>query len=381
MHNLRFDISMNKDRKLALILIVLLVFSLLLSGVNLLQKLGIWQKIELSRFLPQSIKTITRVETTQKVISEESGVIEVVEKASPSVVSVLEKAVVFDLFRGPVIEESSIGTGFAVESDLVVTNRHVVADKDAEYTVVTKDGDKLKVINIYRDSLNDLALLKVQDGNLPSLELGDSDILKVGQTVVAIGNALGRFSNTVTKGVVSGIGRGITATSGLGSYQRLEDVIQTDAALSPGNSGGPLLNLSSQVIGVNVAVTEQGENIGFAIPSNLVSELVENFLANKKISRPFLGVNYNVVTAEMASAQGLPEGVFIVKVVSGSAADKAGVKPNDIITHVGGIKINSENTLASLILKHKVGEKVELSIWRNGKEIELETVLQEAPEE
>ncbi|MBM4401709.1 MAG: trypsin-like peptidase domain-containing protein [Candidatus Cloacimonetes bacterium] len=322
-----------------------------------------------------------KIEKTQTVVEEESAVIDVVGKASPSVVSVLEKSVVFDFFRGPVSREASIGTGFAIEKDVIVTNRHVVSDTNASYTVVDNDGNRYTVLQVSRDPLNDLAILKIQDGEFPVLTMGDSDVIRVGQTVIAIGNALGRFANTVTKGVVSGIGRGITASSGLGQYQQLEDVIQTDAALNPGNSGGPLLNLSGQVIGVSVAIGQGTENIGFAIPVNYVKELYENFKQGKLTSRPYLGVYHITITKDIAEEQNLPEGAFVRDVVLGSAADEAGIKPNDIITAIDGQKVSTDNNLGKLILKHNVGDKVKLAIWRNEKTLTLTATLKEAPVE
>lgn len=373
---------MSTSKRFGLLLIVILGISLLSYGVDLVRNL------DLQKLLP-TLQVNTRVETLEKlrVTEEESAVISVVEKASPAVVSVVEKSVVFDLFSGPRLAESSIGTGFAVEKDIVVTNKHVVATDSAEYTVVSDgqeesdEGQKYAVVKIYRDPLNDLALLKIENGDLPTLPLGDSDQIKVGQTAIAIGNALGRFSNTVTKGVISGIGRGITAQSGFfGQTEVLEDVIQTDAALNPGNSGGPLLNLAGEVIGVNVAIGQGSENIGFAIPVNRVKTLIENFKENKKISRPFLGISYQMVSEDIADLRGLVEGAFVQEVIEGSGADEAGVRPNDIITHIGEVRINEKNSLGREILKHQVGDEVVLKIWRNGKELELRAKLKEAPE-
>lgn len=356
---------MQTSKRLAQFLIILLLLGGLAYGLDVVSKFDFSNKIE----------------KTQTVVEEESAVIDVVEKASPSVVSVLEKSVVYDFFRGPVSQEASIGTGFVIEKDTIVTNRHVVADTKASYTVVNNDGNRYPVLQVSRDPLNDLAILKIENGNFPVLTMGDSDVIKVGQTVIAIGNALGRFANTVTKGVVSGIGRGITASSGLGQYQQIEDVIQTDAALNPGNSGGPLLNLSGQVIGVNVAIGQGTENIGFAIPVNYVKELYANFKEGKLVSRSYLGVYHITITKGIAKEQNLPEGAFVRDVVLGSAADEAGVKPNDIITAIGETKITQENTLGKVILQHKVGDKVALTVWRNEKIMTLIATLKEAPVE
>ena len=363
---------MSTSKRLAQILIILLLVGGITYGFDAAKN------IDFPQILPQ-IRRAETIKKTQTVVEEESAVIDVVEKASPSVVSVLEKSVVFDFFRGPVSQEASIGTGFVIEKDMILTNRHVVSDTNASYTVVDNDGNRYPVLQISRDPLNDLAVLKIENGEFPVLTMGDSDVIKVGQTVIAIGNALGRFANTVTKGVVSGIGRGITASSGLGQYQQLEDVIQTDAALNPGNSGGPLLNLSGQVVGVNVAMGQGTENIGFAIPVNRAKELYDNFKDGKLTSRPYLGVYHITITQDIAKEQNLPEGAFVRDVVLGSSADEAGVKPNDIITAIDKTKITQENTLGKVILQHKAGDKVKLTIWRNEKELILTVILKEAP--
>lgn len=377
---------MSTSRKLGLLLIVIILIALLGSAADWIGRL------DLSEGLSQFLEQRTRIETVQKITEEQSATIDVVKNASPAVVSVIEKSIIFDLFTGPRLAENSIGTGFAVEKDIIVTNKHVVSDTGAEYTVVAEtskdnqEGKKYTVTQIYRDPLNDVAILKINlpvaDAGLPTLTLGDSDKIQVGQTVIAIGNALGRFTNTVTKGIVSGIGRGITAQSGLfGQTEILEDVIQTDAALNPGNSGGPLLNLSGEVIGVNVAISQGTENIGFAIPVNRVKDVIESFKQNKKISRPFLGIEYQIVTKDIADLRGLVEGAFVVSVVAGSAADEAGLQRNDILTKIDSKNINEGNPLSKEILKYKVGDKVTLTIWRNGKTLEVTATLKEAPEE
>lgn len=320
--------------------------------------------------------TTAPLKETYKVVDEESATIAVVESTSPSVVSVLEKSVSYNLFNGPQLQESSIGTGFAVAKDIVVSNRHVVSDTDATYSVVDSDGDKLDVVDIYRDPLNDLALLKISDGDFTPIELGDSDVVRVGQTVIAIGNALGRFSNSVTKGIISGVGRGITASGSISQFQEeIENVLQTDAALNPGNSGGPLLNIAGQVIGVNVAVGVQTENIGFAIPVNTVKELISDYQSGVDRRKPFLGIEYVVITPEFAQNSDLPEGVLVRSVVSDSAADEAGVKINDVITAIDQTNISDSTSLASIIKGYKVNDKVKLSVWRNGQTLELTAQL------
>jgi len=316
-----------------------------------------------------------------KVVDEESATIEAVEKASPSVVSVVEQSVSFNFFTGPQSREASIGTGFIAGEGLIITNKHVVSDTGAKYSVLDNDGNSHPVSKIYRDPLNDLAIMEIEDDNLESLELGDSDSIKVGQTVVAIGNALGRFSNTVTKGVVSGVGRGITAGSYLGQYQQeIEDVIQTDAALNPGNSGGPLLNLGGQVIGVNVAISEGSQNIGFAIPVNRVRDLIDDFIAGVERARPYLGVSYVMITDELANQSAYPVGALIRGVVDGGAADVAGIKVNDVITMIDGKELGDNYPLVEVIKKHKVGDTIEVKLWRDGKDMIFSLELGAAPQ-
>lgn len=251
----------------------------------------------------------------------EEQIINSSEKASKSVVTVaikkkqrmisMEDLFGFDFFgfqpRRPSREveeeeiQKDIGTGFVVaENGLVVTNKHVVSDLEAEYIVINANDEEFKVGKIYRDPTNDLAILNVEELNLSGLELGDSDELKVGQSVIAIGTALGEFRHTVTTGVISGLGRGIEAGDIFGSREFLEGVIQTDAAINPGNSGGPLLNSKGEVIGVNVAVSANAQNIGFAIPINVVKASLDNFNKTGQFDRPLLGIRYQMITEKSA---------------------------------------------------------------------------------
>ena len=337
----------------------------------------------------------------QRVLTEESVVIEVAEKVSPSVVTVgiTKTQKILDLFewdpfmdpfgffRQPSGREEKIkqdiGTGFVIAKDgLIVTNKHVVADTNAKYRVITKDDKEYEVKKIYRDPANDLAILKIEASGLNPVELGDSDKLKVGQFVIAIGTALGEFRHTVTTGVISGLGRGITAGSPFEGYvERLDNVIQTDAAINPGNSGGPLLNSAGQVIGVNVAVAAEGQNIGFALPINLVKETLANFEKTGRFERAFLGVRYRMISQDLALLNDVPQGAYIVEVVSGSPAEKAGIKQGDIITKLDGQPVREKDGgLAKLIAGKKIGDRVRLTIWREGEERETEAVLEESNE-
>lgn len=323
----------------------------------------------------------------QKVLREESVVIFVAEQASPSVVTVsvtaqrqtiepffLDPFGMFSVPRQGRPEEvkQDIGTGFVVEGGLVVTNKHVVAEPNAKYRVITKDDKELEVRKIYRDPVNDLAILQVDPPAgeaLPALELGDSDGLKVGQFVIAIGTALGEFRHTVTTGVVSGLGRGVEAGDPFGGFvERLDNVIQTDAAINPGNSGGPLLNSAGQVIGVNVAVAGEAENIGFAIPINVIKDSLQNFEDTGQFNRAFLGVRYRMLPRETALLNDVPEGAFIVEVVSNSPASKAGIKEGDILTKMDGqaIKEDQKGGLAEMISRKRVGDSSDLEVYRDG---------------
>lgn len=324
-----------------------------------------------------------------KIVSEESLVIDAVKNTSPSVVTVgikkTQKVVtnpfnqLFDPFgffgnqrQAPQIQEQNIeqdiGTGFVVSDDgLVVTNKHVVSDTEAEYKLIASDNKEYKVENIYRDPSLDMAILKVSNSDLKPIDLGDSDNLQVGQFVIAIGTALGEFRNTVTTGVVSGLGRGITAGDGFYSSEKLDNVIQTDAAINPGNSGGPLLNSEGQVIGVNVATSAGADNISFAIPINVVKEAIDNFNKTGKFDRAFLGVSYKMISRDLAVMNEIPEGAYIVEVSEDSAADKAGIKAGDILMTFDGQKISDEDGgLAKMIGQHKIGDKIQVELWRDG---------------
>jgi serine protease Do len=334
--------------------------------------------------------------TQQKVLNEESVVIDVVEEVGPSVVTInIEKeqssspltiefgpfGFFFPQSEGETQKiEQNIGSGFIISKDgLVVTNKHVVEETQATYKVITKDDQTYEVQNIFRDPVNDLAILKIEANNLQPVEMGDSDKLKVGQFVIAIGTALGEFKNTVTTGVVSGLGRGITAGSALEGYtERLDNVIQTDAAINPGNSGGPLLNSFGQVIGINVAIASGGENIGFAIPINIIKEAIDNFNKTGQFDRPFLGIYYQMISRDIALMNDVPQGAYVVEIVADGPADKAGVKVGDIITQFDGQRVEDE--LNELISQKKVGDKVKLNLWRDGQELEVNVVLQSTAE-
>jgi S1-C subfamily serine protease len=233
-------------------------------------------------------------------------------------------------------------------------------------------------VKITKDPANDLAIIKIDAKGLTPIEMGDSDTIKVGQFAIAIGTALGEFRHTVTTGVISGLGRGITAGSAYeGFVERLDNVIQTDAAINPGNSGGPLLNSIGQAVAVNVAVAQGAQNIGFAIPINVVKKGLEQFNNNGAFaSKPFLGVQYQMISKQSALMNEVPQGAYVAEVVPGSPAEKAGIKVDDIITELNGQKISdNKDGLAGVIATLKASDTVTVKIWRDGKVLEVTTTL------
>jgi len=354
--------------------------------------------------------------------TSESRVVRAVEKANPAVVSIVITKDVpimerffeevpgrqFDPFgdffgtpfsfqvprfrqNGTQKQEVGGGSGFLVSSDgMIVTNRHVVDQSDVEYTVFLNDGTKFDAEILARDPANDLAVLSIGGTDLPHLSLADSDDLKVGQSVIAIGNALAEFRNTVSVGIISGLARSITAGNGAGQSEQLEDIIQTDAAINPGNSGGPLLNLNGDVVGVNVAVVLGSENIGFALPVNLVRGVVTSVRETGRIVRPFLGVRYVEVTTPLVEQNKLSVdyGVLIIRgatveelaVIPGSPADKAGLVEGDIILEVDGLKLDDSTSLVSIIRRKQIGDSLTLKVLHKEEEVERQAILDELPE-
>lgn len=344
------------------------------------------------------IESGLKVPENQIVVYEESVITKVIENSLPSVVTVgLNKT----LITGGTIEinpsnplspfrqtpgkqeevEQNIGSGFIISSDgLIITNKHVVADTKATYNVITNDKKKYSVEKIYRDPLNDVAILKINATGLKALSLGDSSNLKLGQLVVAIGTPLGEFTNTVTNGIISGLGRGITAGSPFeGFVEKLDNVIQTNAAISPGNSGGPLLNSAGQVVGVNTAIAQGGQNIGFAIPINVIKDVVEGFRQRgSSFERPYIGVRYQMVDKQTAVLNNTVEGAFVVEVLDNSPSAKAGLKQEDVIISFEGQKVSGDDdqALTRLIANKKIGDKIKLTVWRDAKILDFTLALE-----
>lgn len=343
-------------------------------------------------------------------VEQENAVVDVVKKVAPAVVSIV---VTKDLprieqyspfgddpmlrqFFGPMYrqngtEQQEIGGGsaFIISSDgLILTNRHVVEDTEADYTVLLNDERKLKAEVVARDQINDIALLRVKATKLPTVSLGNSDSIVIGQTVVAIGNALGEYRNTVSTGVVSGLARSIQAGDGMGSSETLRGVVQTDAAINPGNSGGPLLNLKGEVIGMNTAIVQGAQNIGFAIPINDAKKDIASVKKFNRIVRPMLGIRYVTNNKAIAARNNLSVdyGAIIARganpedlaVIPGGPADKAGIVETDIILEINGTKIDEKNPLPNLIQKFDIGDEVKVKILHDGKEKTVTVKLEES---
>ncbi len=356
-----------RNRNLFIVATVLLILALLSVGSG---KLGI---------------KLPRPSQNTQVVTEESVTINVVRKVTPAVVTVGITTTAptrpnfgfgpFGFFQQPSVGnqqiKQDIGSGFIVKADgLVVTNKHVVSDASAKYRVITADNNSYDVVKIYRDPNNDLALLKINASNLPTVELGDSNNLQVGQFAIAIGTALGEFRSTVTTGVISGIGRNITAGSPFAGSEQLSNILQTSAAINPGNSGGPLLNSSGQVVGVNVATASDAQNIGFALPVNLVKAELNVFETTGGFAaKAYLGVQYQMISRELSILNEIPEGAYVQSVVADSPAEKAGVEDGDIITKINGQAVrDADGGLAKIVSSLKPGNTVDLTIYRGNNE-------------
>lgn len=338
-------------------------------------------------FWATGLLTKTNTFNSETVVSQEGDVIaNVASKVSASVVSIVTESSARTYFGYSTTQESA-GTGIIISGDgYIMTNKHVVSSTTKSIQVVAADGTTYKDVTfVGSDPNNDVSFIKIKGvKDLKAVTLGDSSAMKVGQKVVAIGNALGEYQNTVTTGIISALGRPVTAGDSTGSEtEQLENLIQTDAAINSGNSGGPLVNLSGEVIGMNTAVASDAQGIGFAIPINDVKGMVKTLLASGKVEKPYIGVRYISITPDVASEYNLSvkNGAYIVSgngqsaVVVGSPADKAGLKEKDIITKVDGTNVDSTHPFASLVAQHSVGDKVTLSYLRDGKEATVTVTL------
>jgi len=348
----------------------LLLFS---SSSKLREKLGI------------SIQTlnVNHTNTEKLVLEESSAVIDSAKKVSPAVVSIVTTQNVTDFF-GQVVQQQGAGTGFIFTNDgYILTNKHVASDTGAAYTVFTSDGKQYDGKVAAQDPSNDLAILKIDAKGLPVVDLGDSDKLQVGQWVIAIGNALGQLQNTVTVGVISARERQLTAGGFGDQTERLENLLQTDAAINSGNSGGPLVNLDGQVVGINTAVASNAQNIGFAIPVNTAKTAIASFQKNGKIVRPMLGIRYVAINSEIAQTAKLPVdyGALITAgggqpaVISGGPAAIAGLRQDDLITAINDERIDENHPLGSMIQQFQPGDEIEITFSRNNKEQKVKVKL------
>jgi len=349
------------------------------------------------------------VSTSTVTVKENSSTIDVVSSASPAVVSIVAKKDFskvygdsgnslndffgFPFFRQQLPEgEQSVGSGsgFIISSDgMILTNKHVAEIEGDTFVVVMNDGKTYDARVVATDPATDIAFMKIDGQDLPTLELGDSDAIQVGQTAIAIGNVLGKYQNTVTQGIISGLSRSIQAGDGSGNVETLSNVIQTDAAINHGNSGGPLLNIGGQVIGINTAVDAEGQLLGFAIPINIAKRDLESLQKTGKIERPYLGVRYTIVNDQVKEDNQLTVdyGALLVRgssgsqpaIIPGSPANKAGLLENDIILELNGKRITEQYDLSQALLNTSVSETVRLKVLSQGEEKSVEVKLEANP--
>lgn len=363
----------------------------LLGAVMLVGLVGLitgFAGAQLSSMLSGSNEPASRLssgEDGNKIITEEEeNISSVVAKVSPSVVSIVTEAEATMFPFGGSSTEQGAGTGIIVSKDgYVLTNKHVVEGVDTVGVVLT-DGTAYEDVEVLgSDPLNDVAFLKIPGAtDLTPADLGDSTSVRVGQKVIAIGNSLGQYQNTVTSGIISGTGRPVSAQAG-NSIETLTDLIQTDAAINPGNSGGPLLNLQGQVIGINTAIAADAQGIGFAIPIGATKGILKGVLDGRGVQRAFLGINYIPVTADTADRFNLSvkKGAYVYNgedrsaVASNSPAAKAGIKNGDVITKVGDIEVGDRGSVASLVAEYAPGETVQLTVVRDGRTLTLDATL------
>jgi len=344
-------------------------------------------------------------------MNEKSPIVKVAKKVCPAVITIVVSKDLpkigkfyFFPFGGqqfilPQIEKGKKqktkiggGSGFIVSPDgFVITCSHVASDPEADYTVLVEPTKQYPAKVLANDPLVDIAILKIEGKNFPFLELGDSSKIELGESVIAVGNPLGEFEDTISAGIVSGLSRKITAYGQIPlKAMSLRGLIQTDAAINPGNSGGPLVNMEGKAIGVNTAIVVGAQNIGFAIPINYAKKILEEVKKYGKIRRPFLGVRYVILDEQISKINKLPVGygALVVRerlgeepIVPGSAAEKAGIQEYDIILEIDGKKITKDNTLADILQEHKIGDEITLKILRENKEIITKAKLGERKQE
>lgn len=363
-----------KERKFLKFFALILIGALIGGGIGSLITSN-YIKNSLPYYSTNINNNETQIVNISKVIElEESQIIDVAERVSPAVVRISTTQVVSDLFFS--YETSGLGSGYLISSDgEIVTNNHVVSDAK-KITVTLSDGSEYDATIIGTDPSSDIALIKIDGKDLPYLSFGDSSTLKVGQSVIAIGNPYG-LDHTVTTGVISALERSLTFDDGT----TLVGVIQTDAAINPGNSGGPLLTLTGDVIGMNTAIQQSAQGIGFAISSSTIIKVISDIKLFGKVVWPFLGISGVSITDDIAKRNNLPtnKGVLIVSVYPGTSAANAGLKSYDIITKFDGNDVTSVQEITKYLRQHNVGDKVKIEIYRDNKKMELEIILMEKP--
>ncbi len=374
-----------KWRKGGTVIVIFLILSFvmgLVGGVGSVMILSSSSTLQRVLGIKNSNLNITTTKSEKLKLEESSAIIDSVKKVNPAVVSITTTATAQDFF-GRTIEEQGGGTGFIITNDgLILTNKHV-AEAGSSLSVLTAEKKSYSAKVAALDPTNDLAIIKIEASGLPVVDLGDSNDLQIGQWVIAVGNALGEFQNTVTVGVISARERQITAGGGTTQQEQLSNLLQTDAAINSGNSGGPLVNLAGQVVGINTAVASNAQNIGFAIPINQAKNAIDSYKSSGKIVKPYLGVRYTIVTKDVQQSLNLPVdyGALIGAgsgqdaVVSGSPAQKAGLKSGDILLDINGERIDENSTLGVLISQYKPGDEVEIKILRDGKESTIKLKL------
>lgn len=355
-----------------------MILALILLGIG-----AWWYYDRFSEGSPLGLSQVTERQTPANdgnavVNPEESTISDLVEAVSPSIVSIATQVESGGGYWSRSLLREGAGSGMIVGADgYILTNKHVV-DNTRQLQVILGDGTTYDDVEVVvTDPLNDLAFLKIKDvSDLPTVQLGDSTTVRVGQKTIAIGNSLGQYQNTVTSGIISGTGRPISAQGGSGNVETLTDLLQTDAAINPGNSGGPLLNTSGQVIGVNTAIAADAEGIGFAIPINAAKGLLKQVLAGKDAKRAYLGVRFMPLDAALAKRHDLKvsRGAYLISesnqpaVMSGGPADKAGLRSGDIITKIGDIEVGPRGGVSSLVAEYAPGDRVEITYLRDNRE-------------
>ncbi|MBL8029931.1 MAG: trypsin-like peptidase domain-containing protein [Candidatus Doudnabacteria bacterium] len=328
----------------------------------------------------QNVKLNPIKPTSSKPTTDEQQAILAVRKAKSSVVNILG---VNKVENTPTIKFESTevsGTGFILSADgYIVTNQHVINEPEGKYTVMFADGKTYDARVVGTDKYNDIGLIKIETTGLVPAALADSSGLETGQTVFAIGNTLGKYQNTVTRGVVSGLSRAVNVGTESNPKPRLQNLIQTDASINPGNSGGPLVNMAGEVVGMNTLIDATAQGIGFAVPVNTIKTSVEQLKTLGKVSRPYLGLSFVGLTKTIQTENNLPtdKGAVVLKVEVGSPSALAGIKVNDIVTHLNKKEINQVNQLDTEVLRYEAGNQILVTILRNGEKMDLPLILGE----